>query len=58
MFFGLSIYALTGSGVTEDETTTAASGPDEAVRTGGVMSISSLLLWTSPSSPVKNAQTQ
>ncbi len=37
MSFGLSLNALAGSGVTEDEETTAASGPDEAVRSGGVM---------------------
>ncbi len=30
MSFGLSLDALTGSGVTEDKETTAASGPDEA----------------------------
>ncbi len=37
MSFGLSLDALAGSGVTEDEETTAASGPDEAVRSGAVM---------------------
>ncbi len=37
MSFGLSLDALAGSGVTEDEETSAASGPDEAVRAGGVM---------------------
>ncbi len=36
MSFGLSLDALAGSRVTEDEETTAASGPDEAVRAGGV----------------------
>ncbi len=37
MSFGLSLDALTGSGVTEDEETTVTSGPDETVRAGGVM---------------------
>ncbi len=37
MSFGLSLDALAGSGVTEDEETTLTSGPDEAVRAGGVM---------------------
>ncbi len=37
MSFGLSLDALAGSGVTEDEETTVTSGPDEAVRAGGVM---------------------
>ncbi len=37
MSFGLSLDALAGSGVSEDEETTATSGPDEAVRSGGVM---------------------
>ncbi len=37
MYFGLSLDVHTGSGVTEDEETTAASGPDETVRAGGVM---------------------
>ncbi len=35
MSFGLSLDALVGSGVTDDETT-VTSGPDEAVRAGGV----------------------
>ncbi len=34
MSFGLSLDA--GFGVTEDKETTATSGPDEAVRAGGV----------------------
>ncbi len=34
--FGHSLDALAGSGVTEDEETTATSSPDEAVRAGGV----------------------
>ncbi len=37
MSFSLSLDAFAGSGVTEDEETTATSGPDEAVRAGGVM---------------------
>ncbi len=37
MSFGLSLDALTGAGVTEDEETTVTSGSDEAVRAGGVM---------------------
>ncbi len=37
MSFGLFLDVLTGSRVTEDEETTATSGPDEAVRSGGVM---------------------
>ncbi len=37
MSFGLFLDALAGSGVTDDEETTAASGPDEAKRAGGVM---------------------
>ncbi len=37
MSFGLSLDALAGSGVTEDKETTVTSGPDEAVRAGGVM---------------------
>ncbi len=39
MSFGLPLDALAGSGVTEDEETTAASGPDETVRAGGVMEL-------------------
>ncbi len=60
MSFGLSLDDLAGSGLTDDEETTATSGPDEAV-------ISRMLLWTSPSSlhtavcghfrSYKNAQT-
>jgi len=34
---GLSLEALAGSGVTEEEMTIAKSGPDEAVTAGGVM---------------------
>ncbi len=67
MSFGLPLDALAGSGVTEDEETTAASGPDETVRAGGVMEL--LIHGTGPfpfpSSPVcrhfrsyKDAQTQ
>ncbi len=37
MSFGLFLDDPTGSGVTDDEETTAASGPDEAVRAGAVM---------------------
>ncbi len=37
MSFGLSLDALAGSGVTDDEETTATTGPDEAVKAGGVM---------------------
>ncbi len=37
MSFGLFLDVLAGSGVSEDEETTATSGPDEAVRSGGVM---------------------
>ncbi len=70
MYFGLSLDALAGSGLTEEEETTATSSPDEAVRAGGVMEHlhSRMLLWTSQSSlltPVcrhfrsyKDAQTQ
>ncbi len=36
MSFGLSLDALAGSGVTEDEETTVTSSSDEAVRAGGV----------------------
>ncbi len=39
MSFGLFIDALADSGLTEDEETTATSGPDEAVRAGGVMAL-------------------
>ncbi len=37
MSFGLSLDVLASSGLTDDEETTAASGPDEAVKAGGVM---------------------
>ncbi len=37
MSFGLSLDALAGSGVTEDEESTATSGSDEAVKSGAVM---------------------
>ncbi len=37
MSFSLSLDVLAGSGVTEDEETTATSGSDEAVRVGGVI---------------------
>ncbi len=37
MSFGLSLDALAGSGLTEDEETTVTSSPVEAVRAGGVM---------------------
>ncbi len=36
IFFFLSLDALAGSGTTEDEETTATSGPDEAVKAGRV----------------------
>ncbi len=36
IFFFLSLDALAGSGTTEHEETTATSGPDEAVKAGGV----------------------
>ncbi len=42
--FGLSLDALAGSGLTEDEETTATSSPVEAVRSGGIWSISSMAL--------------
>ncbi len=44
--FGLSLDALAGSGVTEDEETTATSGPDEAVRSDGLME--ALIYGTGP----------
>ncbi len=37
IYFGLSLDALAGSGLTEDEETTATSSPVEAVRAGAVM---------------------
>ncbi len=57
MSFGVSLDALAGSGVTDDEETKVTSSPDEAVKAGGVMQ--RLIhgtgpfpgcCWTSPSS--------
>ncbi len=51
--FSLSLDALAGSGVTDDEETTATTGPDEAVKAGGVMEgliHGTGCCWDSPSS--------